>query len=86
MFTGKVVGIAKDGKGFTVEVPAGARNEEPKKVNVKITEHTRVVYMNVGLNGAQLTEGHRVQVTLDEGSADAAAYVVFGSGGGDGRR
>ena len=65
---GKVVAISKDGKSFTIEAPSKARGEEPKKMDITLSATTRIVYMGVGLDGARLTEGYTVEVTLEDGS------------------
>ncbi len=74
---GPVVGVAKDGKSFTIEVPPAERGQPVEKVTIKITEHTRVIFNSVGLNGARLTQGHSASVTLNEGSQDTAYLVIF---------
>jgi RNA polymerase sigma factor (sigma-70 family) len=74
---GKVVAIAKDGKSFTLEVPAQARGEEPGKIVIKITDKTAIVYNDVFENGAKLTEGYLAQVKLENGSKDVAEMVNF---------
>jgi RNA polymerase sigma factor (sigma-70 family) len=76
--TGKVVAVAKDGKSFTIEVPAQARGEEPGKLEIKITEKTAITYNSVAENGAKPTEGYRAQIHLEKGSKDVAASVIFG--------
>jgi RNA polymerase sigma factor (sigma-70 family) len=78
---GRVVGVAPGGKGFTVELPPAERGAEGKRVEVKITDRTRVVYMGVGPDGARLTEGYAAQVWLEDGSA--ATQVMLSA---DGRR
>jgi RNA polymerase sigma factor (sigma-70 family) len=83
---GQVMGVGKDGKSFTIEIPPTERGQAPEQVTIKITEHTRVVYNGVGLNGARLTEGYSVLVSLDEGSKDAAFHAVFGPPAESGRR
>src|SRR5262249_44637551 len=41
---GKVVAVAKDGSSMTLEQPAQARGEEPKRVEVKITVNTKLSF------------------------------------------
>ena len=82
----KVASVAKDGKSFTIEIPPTERGGEVKVVNVTITEHTRVAYMGVGLNGARPTEGYNAEVWLEEGSMTDAHQVILGAGGSEGRR
>jgi RNA polymerase sigma factor (sigma-70 family) len=76
---GKVVAVAKDGKSFTVEIPVPGRNreEEPKKVDVKIGDKTAVHYRAVAPNAARPTEGYFALVRLAEGATDLAAEVTF---------
>ena len=73
---GKVVGVAKDGKSFTVVSHSRDRGEEPKKTEVKIGDKTAVTYGGVGPNGATPTKGYGAQVTLEKGK-DVAASVHF---------
>lgn len=83
---GLISGVAKDGKSFTIESPPTERGGEAKKVNIAITENTRVVFMGVGLNGARPTDGYRAEVTLEEGSTTDAHQVVLGGAIGGGSR
>ncbi len=82
----KVTSVSKDGKSFTVEVPPTERGGEARTVTVKITAETRVAYMGVGLNGAQLTEGYAAEVWLEEGSMTDAVQVLLRPATVDGRR
>ncbi|HJZ57036.1 MAG TPA: RNA polymerase sigma factor [Gemmataceae bacterium] len=77
LLLGKVVAVAPDGKGITVEVMSPVRGEGPKQVAIKFTDKTKVVYQAVGPGGAKPTEGYFVQVTLQEGSPDTAAEVIL---------
>jgi RNA polymerase sigma factor (sigma-70 family) len=72
---GKVIDVAKDGKGFTIEIPS--RDEEAKKLFIKVNDKTSIIYVGVGPNGAKPTEGYRATVKLAENSADVAAGVTF---------
>jgi hypothetical protein len=78
---GKVVGVAADGRGVTLETRPTGR-EEPPKHEVKFTDKTRVVYQGVGPDGAKLTAGHFAQVELEDGSSDTARQVLFTVPGG----
>jgi|GEM_PF-6627971 len=84
--TGKVVAVAKDGKSFSVEAVA-KRGEEPKRVEVKLTDKTQLAFFGVGPGEAKITEGMVAQARLLDGSTDTA-QVIFSKGGerGDGRR
>lgn len=81
---GRVAGIAADGKGISVEGRPDGRGEVAKKVDIKLTDKTNVIYHGVGPGGAKLTEGYFVQVYLEDGSTDTAAQV--GLAGSLGRR
>lgn len=83
---GTISGIAKDGKSFTLETPATERGGEAKKISITITEHTRVVYMGVGVGGARPTDGYHAEVTLEDGSTSNAHQVIFGASTGGTRR
>jgi RNA polymerase sigma factor (sigma-70 family) len=83
---GKVVGVSKDGKTITLERRPQARGEEPGRLDVKLTDKTRIAYTNVGPGEAKPTEGYFAQVRLVEGSKDTAAGVLFGKPGGERRR
>jgi RNA polymerase sigma factor (sigma-70 family) len=85
LVAGQVVGVAKDGKGFTVELPGQGR-EAPKRVDIKITDKTRVAYEGVGPDGAKPTEGYAAQVRLVDESKDTAALILFATRGGGRRR
>jgi RNA polymerase sigma factor (sigma-70 family) len=76
-FTGRVAGVAGDGKSFTVEVPAATRGEAPQKVDIKLTDKSQVVYSNVGPDGAKPTEGYQVRVWTGEGAKDVAVEAVL---------
>jgi len=84
---GKVVAVGKDGKTFTLEQPSQARGEEPKRIDVTLTDKTRTAYSGVGPDGAKPTEGYHVQVSLEDDSKDRAVAVMFAAPGtGEGRR
>jgi RNA polymerase sigma factor (sigma-70 family) len=86
LVAGKVVGVAENGLAFTVELPARARGEEAKTVEVKISPKTRIVYFGVGPDGAKMTEGYVAQARLVDGPNQHAAEVMFSKpGSGRGR-
>jgi hypothetical protein len=74
--SGKVIGVGKDGKSFTLELPPLTRGEEPKKIDIPIGEKTSVSYFGVGRDGARLSEGYSARVWRAEGK-DAPAFVQF---------
>jgi hypothetical protein len=73
---GQVAGVADDGKSFIL-VQSGAEGEEGIRSTIHLPEKARVIYHNVGLDGARPTKGYSARVWLAEGSKDAAAVVVF---------
>jgi RNA polymerase sigma factor (sigma-70 family) len=78
--TAQVVGVAKDGKTITLETPLRRREEEAKRIDVKVGDKTAVVFHNVAPNGAKFVEGLRAQVWLKEGSKDSArSLALFGN-------
>jgi hypothetical protein len=80
LVAGRVVGVSKDGKTITLEQPARARGEEPKKVEVKIGAKTRVVYYGVGPGGAKPSEGYGAQARVEEGTTIEVRFIKPGSG------
>jgi RNA polymerase sigma factor (sigma-70 family) len=74
---GRVVGVSKDGKSFTLQGRPMARDEEPTKIDVKISDKTHVSYFGIGTGEAKLTEGYFVRVLLVDGSKDVAMSVMF---------
>jgi RNA polymerase sigma factor (sigma-70 family) len=78
---GKVVGVAADGRGVTLETRPSGR-EEPPRHEVKFTDKTRVVYQGVGPDGAKLTAGYIAQLELEDGSSDTVRQVLFTVPGG----
>jgi hypothetical protein len=83
---GRVVGVSKDGKTITLELPVQARGEEPKKVEVKIGEKTTVLFNGVGPDGAKPTTGHSARAWLDNNAKEAANIVFHGLADARGRR
>jgi RNA polymerase sigma factor (sigma-70 family) len=77
--SGAVVAVARDGKSITVEIPTRGRGDGPeaKKVEIKLSDKSDVVFHHVAANGAKPTEGYGVQVWLADGSKDLAAIVNF---------
>ena len=71
---GKVVSVAKDGKGFVVETAQGRGGDEAKKVAVTIGPKTTVSYSGVTTGGAVPTEGYAVQVSMEK---DVPVSVTF---------
>ena len=72
--TGRVTAVAADGKSITVETFRG-RDEEAKKIEVKLTDKTEVIFSGVGPGGAKPTEGYAAMVWTAEGSKDTATKM-----------
>jgi len=81
--SGKVVGVSKDGATITLEQPSAVRGEEPKRVDMKLTTQTRIMYSNVGPDGAKPTVGYVAWMRLNDGSKDTASHVTFTKSGDD---
>ena len=82
---GKVVAVAADGSSFTVEGPTVAREEEPKRTEVKLTAKTQVLFFAVGPDEAKVTVGLTATARLLDGSTDTASRVTFTKAGERGR-
>jgi RNA polymerase sigma factor (sigma-70 family) len=65
--SGRVAAVAKDGKGFTLELPPKQPGGEPGRVEVKLDGKAEVVYAGVGTGGAKPTEGYLARVRLENG-------------------
>lgn len=83
MIGGKVASVAKDGKSITLEARPEARGEEPKKIEIKLTDKTKIVYFGVGPDEAKPAEGLFAQVRIDEDAKDTAVQVLFNKAGGE---
>jgi RNA polymerase sigma factor (sigma-70 family) len=73
--SGRVVAVAADGKGMTLEVRP--RGEAARKVEVRLTDRVEATYDQVGPGGARPTTGYTARVWLKDGSADAAERVHY---------
>jgi RNA polymerase sigma factor (sigma-70 family) len=74
---GKVASVAQDGKSFTLEVPSKERGEEPKKVEIKLTDKTEVTFSGVGVGDAKITEGYLAQVWTSDEAKTTPTKVHF---------
>ncbi len=81
MIGGKVASVAKDGKSITLEARPEARGEEPKKIEIKLTDKTKVAYFGVGPDEAKLAEGLFAQVRVEDDAKDTAVQVQFNKAG-----
>jgi hypothetical protein len=82
---GKVVGVSGDGATVTLEQPPAVRGGKPTRVEVKLTGQTRILYSNVGPNGAKPTKGDLAWVRLLDGSNNTADRATFERSGDRGR-
>jgi hypothetical protein len=74
--TGRVVAVAADGKGFTLEkLSKGERPAE--KITIQCTDETRVFFFNVARGGARTAAGYEARVWLEDNSPDVARGVSF---------
>jgi hypothetical protein len=74
---GRIIGVSAAGGRFTVETPLRVKGGDPTRLEVKITEKTKLVFFNVGAGGAKLTEGYHVRGRLVEGSEDVADDLML---------
>lgn len=65
-----------------LETPPSERGGEPKKVEVKFNDKTKVVFNGVGLEGTTLAEGQVAQVFMNPDAKDTAVRVLVFVGGG----
>jgi hypothetical protein len=77
LLQGKVVGISKDGKTISLEGRRRSRDEDGPRINIKVTDTTRIAFHGVGPGEAKPAEGQLAQVQLKEGSKDTAAGIIF---------
>src|SRR5262249_25330472 len=71
--SGKVVRVDKDNKALTLEILS--KPEGIRKVVIKITDKTQLVFSHVGPKEAKLTEGYTAQLWLEKDSKDVATRV-----------
>lgn len=78
---GKVLAVAADGKSLTIETPPprDVRGGAAKKVEVKLTDKTNLLYNGVGPGGAKPTVGYLASAVLEDGSMDTAVQVYLSS-------
>jgi RNA polymerase sigma factor (sigma-70 family) len=75
--TGRVAGVSRDGKTFTVEQFGRGRDREAQTVDVKLGARSVVVFQNVRAGAARITEGLQAAVWLEEDSRDEVHLVQF---------
>jgi hypothetical protein len=74
---GTVTAVAPDGTAFTLELPPTKKDATARKVEVRITERTKLA----GEGGAKPAVGLVASVWLEKDSKDTAATVTFGKPG-----
>jgi hypothetical protein len=74
---GIIKSISDDGKTLTIALPITMKGEEPKTVELKLTDKTAVRFTSVGLDEAKAKEGYLAMAWLADNSKDTAARVVF---------
>lgn len=84
--TGKVVSVAKDGKSIALEQPAEERGAEAKKVEIRLTDKTRMAFYGVGPDEAKPGEGQQARVRVDDDAPGIAVEVMFTKPGVGGER
>ena len=72
----RIVAVFADGARFTVQVPPRVKGGEPGTLEIRTTAQTRLVFINVGPEGARLTEGYHVRGWLVEGLEDTADELM----------
>lgn len=75
-FAGKITAISDDGKTLTLSSGGGRGQEQPKNVDLKLTDKTQVEFTGLLKNIAKkLKVGDTAQVWLQEGSKDTAGVI-----------
>jgi ferric-dicitrate binding protein FerR (iron transport regulator) len=74
---GKVVAVAADGKSITVEQLPAKKNAPPMQRTLRLTEQTRLAYVNVPVRGEKPTIGYQVVAWLADGVQDTADAATF---------
>jgi len=78
---GPVVATSKDGKTITLEQPPRQRGDDPSKVEIKLTDKTKLAFSGVAPGEAKVAEGLVAMVYLESGSKDTASAVMFAKPG-----
>jgi hypothetical protein len=77
-FSGHITAVSKDAKSITVEVAPENKGDEPKRLEIKLTDKTKFSYFGVDQAGQTPTVGYAVLVWLVKDSKDTAAGVRLG--------
>jgi RNA polymerase sigma factor (sigma-70 family) len=80
LVAGRVAAVANGGKTITLEQPPQNRGAEPTRIDIQVTDKTRIAYFGVGPDEAKPTDGYHAQVRLDEGTK-AAVEILFSKPG-----
>ncbi len=74
---GRIQAMSADGGRFTVGIPSKGKGGEPTRLEIRTTARTKLVFSNVGPEGARLTEGYHVRGWLMESSEDTADELML---------
>ena len=77
-FVGRIVAVSQDRKTLTLELDPKEKGEKSSRVEVKLTDKTKLSYFGVDLAGQTPTVGYVTQVWLAEGSKDTAVGMHLG--------
>jgi len=77
-FSGQITAVSKDAKSITVAVASENKGEGPKKVEIRLTDKTKLSYFGVDQAGQTPTVGYVVIVWLVKDSKDTAAGLRLG--------
>lgn len=73
----KVLAATPDGKTITLELPPARGEQELRKIDVKLTDTTKLTYAYVAKEGAKPTAGYQAEVWLEGRGSDTATKVHF---------
>jgi RNA polymerase sigma factor (sigma-70 family) len=74
---GVVAAVDKDGKSVTITEYSKNKNEEPKKLELKLSDKSRNVFGNVGLDGAKIQVGQQAAIWVDSNARDTVSVALF---------
>lgn len=75
---GQITIVSKDGKNITVEITPENKGDEPKQVEIQLTDKTKFSYFGVERASEKPTVGYVALVWLVKGSKDTAAGMRLG--------
>ncbi len=83
----RILAVSADGGRLSLEIQPRVKGGESTRREIEVTAQTKLVFANVGLGGAKLTEGYHVRGRLMEGSDDIADELMLSpSGTTDGKK